>query len=145
MRWTRNGTASSAKGRESSLCPRLMWLALWPLRTLRPKRYVLKSMLKCHLANQALTHRDKSTSQVCHQGFWSHCSRKQPLSIQTYHSSTHHSSPQAQLLPSHSPPQMATHTLSFRLFQQRQQRYSEMRRTQMTISTAQTFLFRLCI
>ena len=141
MRWTRNGTASSAKGRESSLCPRLMWLALWPLRTLRPKRYVLKSMLKCHLANQALTHRGKSTSQICRQASWSHCSPKRLRYTPIFHCSILHSSPraqQAQGASHHRPPKMATQKHQYNRFQSQQPQYCATPRIQTMISMAQT-------
>jgi hypothetical protein len=46
-------------------------------------------------ANEDVNIRDKSTSQVYHQASWLRYSRKQLPYIQIYHSSTHHSNPQA--------------------------------------------------
>jgi hypothetical protein len=98
-----------------------------------------------HLANQRLIHRDKSTSQICRQASWSHCSRKRLRYTLTFHYSIPHSSLQAlraQEAPHHSPPKTPARKLPYNRFQSQQHRYCAMPRIRMMISTVQMSIHR---
>jgi hypothetical protein len=100
---------------------------------------------KRHVANESLFHRDKSTSQICHQASWSHCSPRPPLYIPTFQSSIPRSNLQAQRAQEvlhHKPLRTVTQRHPYTRFRFRQLQYCAMPRIQTMICTAQMSIHR---
>jgi hypothetical protein len=93
----------------------------------------------CHVPNQNTCHRDKSTSQICRQVYWSHCSPRQPPYIPTFHCSIPHSNLQAQRAqeaPYRSPLRTGMQSHPYNLYLSQQPQYCAMPKIQTMISTA---------
>jgi hypothetical protein len=100
---------------------------------------------KRHVANWISIHRDKSTSQICHQASWSRYSPEQLRCIPTFQFSIPHSNLRAQRVQEvlhHHPPRTATDH-PYNRFQSQPLQYCAMPRIQTMICTAQTSIHRI--